>query len=133
MKKFVAVLLTLAMVCVPLTQAKAEGTSYSASVRCSCCSDMARVSHRYDYNSASDITTRSYVYDGQIEELEQWIHIDGRCGSEYGSDIMIGYNAELNVTYYWGDHYDIFAERAMPEFYIRKGENWKATTGYWQN
>lgn len=116
-----------------MVQAKAAGTTYQKSVTCSCCGDIATVSHRYDYNSSTDITTRSYEVRSTVNSLEQWLHVQGRVGNRYGADLTVGCNREMGNTYYWGDAYDLYAEKGRADFGICKGENWAWVYGMWQS
>lgn len=115
----------------------ASGCSYGHSVSCSDCSDVAKVSERFDFYEPNEATSSIDVYKGIVDESQQALYVDGRAGNKYGREVLVDVLYRYNVsgqssTYYWHNEYDFYGARAYMTFDIRKGTNWDTKKGFWQ-
>lgn len=131
MKKVLLCLGMVVIIAFSSVKTYASSCSFTHSVSCDCCGDTAMVTHTLNVKSVTNASTTQRVASGSVNEIQTWLHVNGRCGDIYGKDITVGCCYYETLTYEWGNHYDLGIIYARCDYGIRKGNSWDWMSGHW--
>lgn len=132
MKKLAAVLLTVVLILVPVSNIYADSCSYTHAVSCDCCGDVAWVTHRLIVSSHTDVKTTMNVYSGEINAAITALTIKGKIGDTWGDELQLWPTRSMAATYDWSP-YVTYVASAKATFSICKGKSWAIMEGTWVN